>query len=161
MTYILYFLRLSEDLPSLEDVLSNSNIDIDTLENQFTLLNSKYGKSKSITTQQGGQLKSPNAKSPCKEVTEVNKKKKKNRKVKLPKNYNPAIALDLERWMPLRERSYYKGKRNKKKNMIGKGTQGAVSGFVSIFTSINIYVLVNIDTLVYLLLYLYLLVQIL
>jgi signal recognition particle subunit SRP72 len=126
------FLRLSGELPSLEEVLSNSNIDIETLENQFTLLNSKYGKSKSIVTQ--GQLKSPDAKSPGKSGQPTDaiqqKKKKKNRKVKLPKNYNPAIPLDQERWIPLRERSYYKGKRNKKKNTIGKGTQGAVSGLV-------------------------------
>jgi len=71
-------------------------------------------------------LKSPDAKSSANAAdTTAKKAKKKKRKVKLPKNYNPAIPLDLERWLPLRERSYYKGKR-RKKNAIGKGTQGAV-----------------------------------
>lgn len=113
---------LSKELPSLEEVAADSNIDIDTLESQFSLLNSKYARSKAAP--------STTAKSPDQSKTGeavVKKKKKKNRKVKLPKNYNPNIALDLERWLPLRERSYYKGRRNKKKNQIGKGTQGAVS----------------------------------
>jgi signal recognition particle subunit SRP72 len=114
-------------LPSLEDVLANSNIDIDTLESQFTLLNSKYGKTKSTATTTSGQIKSPGVKSPG-DLVELKKKKKKKRKVRLPKNYNPNIAIDPERWIPLRERSYYKGKRNKKRNVVGKGTQGAVSG---------------------------------
>lgn len=74
-------------------------------------------------------MKSPDAKSPAGTVeNELKKKKKKKRKIRLPKNYNPGIAVDPERWIPLRERSYYKGKRNKKRNTIGKGTQGAVSG---------------------------------
>ena len=68
-------------------------------------------------------------KSPGK-IGSIDTKKKKKRKGKLPKNYNPAIPVDTERWLPLRERSYYKGKRNKKKNAIGKGTQGAVSGLI-------------------------------
>ena len=113
---------LSRELPSLEEVVSQSNIDIETLESQFSLLNSKFARSKTV---QSTTPKSPDQ-SKLGEIT-VKKKKKKNRKVKLPKNYNPNIPLDMERWMPLRERSYYRGKRNKKKNQIGKGTQGAVS----------------------------------
>jgi hypothetical protein len=33
---------------------------------------------------------------------------------KLPKNYNSEVDPDPERWLPKRERSYYKGKRQKK-----------------------------------------------
>lgn len=55
------------------------------------------------------------------------KKRKKKRKTKLPKNYDAKASPDPERWMPLRERSYYRGRRKKKGN-IGKGSQGAVSG---------------------------------
>eukprot|EP01136_Pigoraptor_vietnamica_P016321 Opistho-1_new@60221 len=51
-------------------------------------------------------------------------KKKKKRRGKLPKNYDPNIPPDPERWLPRRERSNYKKtKRQKKDNM--KGTQGA------------------------------------
>ena len=44
---------------------------------------------------------------------------------KLPKN--PDAELDAERWLPRRERSYYKGKRRDKRKEISKGPQGAVS----------------------------------
>ena len=116
-------LRLSKQLPSLQDIVANSNLDIDTLDTQFSLLNFKTSKLKSSVT--SGQVKSPEQKTKAAESEKLKKKKK--RKIRLPKNFNPNIPLDKERWLPLRERSYYKGKRNKKKNAIGKGTQGAVS----------------------------------
>lgn len=48
---------------------------------------------------------------------------------KLPKNYDPKVTPDPERWLPMRERSYYRGKKKgKKKEQIGKGTQGATAG---------------------------------
>uniref|UniRef100_A0A8C6G2U8 Signal recognition particle subunit SRP72 n=1 Tax=Moschus moschiferus TaxID=68415 RepID=A0A8C6G2U8_MOSMO len=48
---------------------------------------------------------------------------------KLPKNYDPKVTPDPERWLPMRERSYYRGrKKGKKKDQIGKGTQGATAG---------------------------------
>lgn len=38
------------------------------------------------------------------------------------------MTPDPERWLPMRERSYYRGrKKGKKKDQIGKGTQGAVT----------------------------------
>lgn len=47
---------------------------------------------------------------------------------KLPKNYDPKVTPDPERWLPMRERSYYRGrKKGKKKDQIGKGTQGATT----------------------------------
>ncbi len=110
----------------MKEIQSTSNIDIDGLETQFSLLTSKYSKMK--TTLGTGQLKSPVSKPLSNDnVDLVKKTKKKKKKVKLPKNYDPSVQLDPERWIPLRERSYYRGKRNKKKqNTIGKGTQGAV-----------------------------------
>uniref|UniRef100_A0A669BCZ8 Signal recognition particle subunit SRP72 n=1 Tax=Oreochromis niloticus TaxID=8128 RepID=A0A669BCZ8_ORENI len=48
---------------------------------------------------------------------------------KLPKNYDPKVTPDPERWFPMKERSYYRGKKKgKKKDQIGKGTQGATAG---------------------------------
>ncbi|CAF0799244.1 unnamed protein product [Brachionus calyciflorus] len=114
---------LSKELPSLEDVAADSDVDVDSLESNFSLLNSKFARSKTVAST---GPKSPDQ-SKAGETSVKPKKKKKNRKVKLPKNYNPNIPLDPERWIPLRERSYYKGRRNKKRNQIGKGTQGAVS----------------------------------
>jgi len=55
------------------------------------------------------------------------KKKKRKRKIRYPKNYNPALNTppDSERWLPKRERSYYK--RRGKKNTIGRGPQGSTA----------------------------------
>uniref|UniRef100_A0A8C7USB8 Signal recognition particle subunit SRP72 n=1 Tax=Oncorhynchus mykiss TaxID=8022 RepID=A0A8C7USB8_ONCMY len=51
---------------------------------------------------------------------------------KLPKNYDPTANPDPERWLPMRERTYYRGrKKGKKKEQVGKGTQGATSGAAS------------------------------
>uniref|UniRef100_A0A8C9Y006 Signal recognition particle subunit SRP72 n=1 Tax=Sander lucioperca TaxID=283035 RepID=A0A8C9Y006_SANLU len=48
---------------------------------------------------------------------------------KAAKNYDPTGTPDPERWMPMKERSYYRGKKKgKKKEQIGKGTQGAMAG---------------------------------
>lgn len=48
---------------------------------------------------------------------------------KLPKNFDPKSTPDPERWLPIRERSYYRGrKKGKKKEQVGRGTQGATSG---------------------------------
>uniref|UniRef100_A0A452J2N6 Signal recognition particle subunit SRP72 n=1 Tax=Gopherus agassizii TaxID=38772 RepID=A0A452J2N6_9SAUR len=54
------------------------------------------------------------------------------KKGKLPKNYDPKVTPDPERWLPMRERSYYRGrKKGKKKDQIGKGTQGATTAGAS------------------------------
>ena len=39
----------------------------------------------------------------------------------LPKNFDPTGTPDPERWLPMRERTYYRGKRkNKKRGDVGK-----------------------------------------
>eukprot|EP00002_Diphylleia_rotans_P001499 TRINITY_DN1083_c0_g1_i10.p1 TRINITY_DN1083_c0_g1~~TRINITY_DN1083_c0_g1_i10.p1 ORF type:complete len:642 (-),score=184.85 TRINITY_DN1083_c0_g1_i10:1751-3676(-) len=58
---------------------------------------------------------------------EKDKKKKKKRKVRLPKNFDPTAPIDPERWLPKKQRSYY-AKKGKKKQNIGKGTQGGAMG---------------------------------
>lgn len=61
----------------------------------------------------------------------VNKRKRK-KKTKLPKNYDPNMAPDSERWLPRTERSAYRKKLNKKfkDRDIGRGTQGVASSNV-------------------------------
>lgn len=60
-------------------------------------------------------------------------KKKRKRKIRLPKKFDPNSKPDPERWLALRERSYYRGKRGKrgKQAAISKGTQGAVGSDAS------------------------------
>jgi signal recognition particle subunit SRP72 len=43
----------------------------------------------------------------------VKKKNKKKRKKKLPKNYNPNIDPDPERWLPRRERTGFKKRKDR------------------------------------------------
>ena len=114
---------LSKELPSLEDIMANSALDLDTLESQFSLLSSKYSK---LLKTGSSQVKSPDAKVKTGDNKASIEKTKKKRKIKLPKNMDPRAVIDPERWIPLKERSYYRGRRNKKKGALGKGTQGAV-----------------------------------
>ncbi|CAD5233467.1 unnamed protein product [Bursaphelenchus xylophilus] len=56
------------------------------------------------------------------------KLRKRKRKVKLPKNYDPNATPDPERWIPKTERSTFKSKKVHKKfkdRDVGRGTQGA------------------------------------
>jgi len=56
-----------------------------------------------------------------KEGAEQKKKTKKKKKL-FPKNYNPAVPPDPERWLPKWQRSYFKKKQ--RKGVLGKGPQG-------------------------------------
>merc|ERR1712130_974551 len=53
------------------------------------------------------------------------KKNKKKKKKRLPKNYNPNVAPDPERWLPRTQRSTYK---KKKKKVMRGGHQGQDGG---------------------------------
>lgn len=105
---------VSKDLPSVEKIAQD--IDVDQLESSFSTLGPKYMKKKTDTAPSPG---------PAGDVI-VKKKKKKKKKGKMPKN--PDAEIDPERWLPRRERSYYRGKRRDKRKEIGKGPQGATSG---------------------------------
>ncbi|KAM6402236.1 signal recognition particle subunit SRP72 [Pluvialis apricaria] len=106
---------LSKHLPS-SDTMS-LKVDVDALENSHgaTYVRKKAGKltGENQQKEQGqGDVK----------------KKKKKKKGKLPKNYDPKVTPDPERWLPMRERSYYRGrKKGKKKDQVGKGTQGSTT----------------------------------
>ncbi|KAI8911311.1 hypothetical protein DFJ77DRAFT_469585 [Powellomyces hirtus] len=57
------------------------------------------------------------------EETEKSKTRKRKRKQIPPKNYNPDVAPDPERWLPKRDRSTF-AKKGKGKKDIGRGPQG-------------------------------------
>uniref|UniRef100_A0A452J2M5 Signal recognition particle subunit SRP72 n=1 Tax=Gopherus agassizii TaxID=38772 RepID=A0A452J2M5_9SAUR len=108
---------LSKHLPS-SDTMS-LKVDVDALENS---------PGATYVRKKGGKLTGENQQ---KEQGDV-KKKKRKKKGKLPKNYDPKVTPDPERWLPMRERSYYRGrKKGKKKDQIGKGTQGATTAGAS------------------------------
>uniref|UniRef100_A0A8C4Y6S1 Signal recognition particle subunit SRP72 n=1 Tax=Gopherus evgoodei TaxID=1825980 RepID=A0A8C4Y6S1_9SAUR len=110
---------LSKHLPS-SDTMS-LKVDVDALENS---------PGATYVRKKGGKLTGENQQ---KEQGQGDvKKKKRKKKGKLPKNYDPKVNPDPERWLPMRERSYYRGrKKGKKKDQIGKGTQGATTAGTS------------------------------
>lgn len=95
---------LQKELPSIEAILSS--VDVEHLENKNWSLGIKYVKKSKDTPK----------------VT--SSKKKKKRKTILPKNFDPNVKPDPERWLPKYERSTYRKKKDKKQ--VGKGTQGAI-----------------------------------
>uniref|UniRef100_A0A673VWY8 Signal recognition particle subunit SRP72 n=1 Tax=Salmo trutta TaxID=8032 RepID=A0A673VWY8_SALTR len=110
---------LSKHLPSPESM--SFNVDVDELENSH---GANYVRKKAA--------KVPGDNLPKEQGQGDVKKKRKKKKGKLPKNYDPTGNPDQERWLPMRERTYYRGrKKGKKKEQVGKGTQGATSGAVS------------------------------
>ncbi len=61
--------------------------------------------------------------------------RKKKRKPRLPTSFDPNSAIDKERWLPLRERSYFR--RGKKKGFIGRGSQGVTSASASLMAALD------------------------
>lgn len=55
-------------------------------------------------------------------------RKHKKSKGKLPKNYDPNIPPDPERWLPKYERIGYRKKRDRRAKDVIKGSQGTASG---------------------------------
>ncbi|KAI4796243.1 hypothetical protein KUCAC02_027876 [Chaenocephalus aceratus] len=107
---------LSKHLPSAETMALN--VDVDELENSH---GANYVRKKAAKVI-GENL-------PKEQSQGDIKKKKKKKKGKLPKNCDLSATPDMERWLPMRERTCYRGKKKgKKKDTIGKGTQGATAG---------------------------------
>ncbi|XP_025201445.1 signal recognition particle subunit SRP72 [Melanaphis sacchari] len=101
----------SKQLPPLD----LQDTDIDLLENTNWMMGSKLIKKSTLKPDFAGSK------------TEVEKKRKKKRKIILPKNFNPDVPPNPERWLPRHERTGYRKKKDRrnKETGIGKGTQGA------------------------------------
>ncbi|KAL1916119.1 uncharacterized protein VTP21DRAFT_6123 [Calcarisporiella thermophila] len=100
-------------LPEMESLMA---LDAEQLEGSVPGVRGRsYGKSKLESSDQ-------------RLLAQKLKAKRKKRKPRLPKNYDPNKQPDPERWLPRRERSTYKMKGKKKANLL-RGSQGtAVSG---------------------------------
>jgi len=111
---------VSKSLPSPDKLASN--VDVDALESGTCTFGPKYIKKSAGKADHS----SPKPMSPSSGgVDDPQKtKKKRKRKGKLPQNLDAPI--DPERWLPRRERSYYKGKRRDKRREF-KGPQGAAA----------------------------------
>ena len=63
--------------------------------------------------------------------------KKKKRKARLPKQFDPSVPADPERWLPLKERSYYRRGRKKGFTSVGRGTQGTSAATAAITAQLD------------------------
>ncbi|EZA47743.1 hypothetical protein DMN91_012368 [Ooceraea biroi] len=107
---------LSKKLPPLRDLAETT--DVDALESSNWVIGTKVVKKKV----------EPSPGKPVSDVKMQKKHKKRKRRGKLPKNYDPNVAPDPERWLPRHERSGFRKKRDRRNRDTMKGTQGAATG---------------------------------
>jgi len=114
----------SKQLPPLDF----QDTDIDLLESTNWMMGSKLIKKSTLKPDPAGSK------------AEVEKKRKKKRKIILPKNFNPDVPPNPERWLPRHERTGYRKKKDRrnKETGIGKGTQGASNASSEQFNIKNI-----------------------
>ncbi|TRY68710.1 hypothetical protein TCAL_06202 [Tigriopus californicus] len=114
-------LATSKKLPEFREV----DVDVDGLENSAF-----FGPKHSKKTPKAGGVASPDAsKNPPGSDLVKKKKPKKKRKTKLPKNYDPTVEPDPERWLPKRERTgHRRPKRDRRKGEKFTGAQGTAAG---------------------------------
>lgn len=107
---------------------NNSYVNVDALEISDTILYGERYRQKKET-----KPEIPDAEI----VTGKRRTRKRKRKIILPKNFDPKIPPDPERWLPKQERTAFKKKLNKKHRDrdIGRGTQGAVSSSPQVETA--------------------------
>ncbi|RUS82662.1 hypothetical protein EGW08_009565 [Elysia chlorotica] len=124
--------QISKDLPTVDKI--TEGVDMDALEASFSTLGPKYMKKqqplKGETSPASGDARSG-------DTLMLKKKQRKKKKGKLPKNCEPGSDIDPERWLPRKERSYYRGKRKDKRKEIGKGTQGMSAASQAIADSLD------------------------
>ena len=128
-------LASSKKLPRFNN--DYSSVDVDALETS-TFLGAKHA-TRSAATVSGGKATTPgqnkimSPKAPKANALGENsamKKKKKRKNRHLPKNFNPDVDPDPERWLPRRERTgYRKPKRDRRKGAEKfTGAQGTAGG---------------------------------
>uniref|UniRef100_A0A0B7AE88 Signal recognition particle subunit SRP72 n=1 Tax=Arion vulgaris TaxID=1028688 RepID=A0A0B7AE88_9EUPU len=124
--------EISKDLPAVSKIVQG--LDVDMLEASFSSIGPKYMKKQpqkgETSPGQSGDMKSGDA-------LMMKKKQRKKKKGKLPKNCEVGGDVDPERWLPRKERSYYRGKRKDKRKEIGKGTQGATAATQALTDSLD------------------------
>ena len=108
--------RAEELTKSLQSFEAAGVVDVDALEQMpsFRHTRRQVQKPEGVSETQGEK----------KDSVVKDKKRKRKRKPKLPKNYNPSATPDPERWLPLRERSYFRKGRKKGALVTSRGSQG-------------------------------------
>ena len=121
--------RAEEQSRLLPQAIRDSQVDVDALEQMPSFKLHRQTELASKTTLMEAKTSEGAAKE---------KKKRKKRKKRLPKNFDQAALPDPERWLPLRERSYYR--RGRKKGFVGsvgRGTQGSSAATATITAQLD------------------------
>ena len=103
--------KVEEVSRALPPLLAADELDVDALEQMASFRHSRRQAQKAEPDKSKAEF--------------VVKTKKRKRKQRLPKKFDPSQAPDPERWLPLRERSYYRKGRRKGFLAVGRGTQGS------------------------------------
>lgn len=104
--------KVEEVCRSLPPLPAGGEVDVDALEQMASFRHTRRQAQKPETDQNRAEV-----------ATKTGKRKRKQ-KQKLPKKFDPSLPPDPERWLPLRERSYYRKGRRKGFLSVGRGTQG-------------------------------------
>ncbi len=127
-------LAASKKLPKF----NYGSVDVDALESS-TFLGAKHASRTAGQTRTPGGVASPKVskvESPGADAGEepVKKKKKKRKNRHIPKNFNPDVDPDPERWLPRRERTgYRKPRKDRRKGEKFTGAQGTAAGQSEVF----------------------------
>nr|XP_002130413.1 signal recognition particle subunit SRP72-like [Ciona intestinalis] len=118
--------QASEDLPSLSDL--SVHVDVDDLERNASRITPRYVKKQKEKDVVEVNVATSLVSEGTSNIEIIKTKKRKKKKNPKPQNFRENYTPDDERWLPLRERSYYKGRRkDRKKGGVGKGTQGGAN----------------------------------
>ncbi|KAI3385470.1 hypothetical protein SNEBB_007029 [Seison nebaliae] len=135
--------ELSLKIPSEHDVIMTDDQDgmsAQEIDEQFTItiLRRQQMADAAAAVKAAQEKKKEMEKQHREDEERLSRKRERNklrrkRRVKKPKNFLsiPIEQLDAERWLPLKERSYFRGKRrrknDKKQSQLAKGTQGTTN----------------------------------
>nr|XP_022915119.1 signal recognition particle subunit SRP72 [Onthophagus taurus] len=122
-------IKLGSKLYKLEEIVEG--LDTDSVESSAWLSTKKSAVSKSGENSPGSTPSTPLLDG----QNGVSKKKRKShkKKGKLPKNYDPKVPPNPERWLPKYERTGYRKKRDRRVKDVIKGSQGTASGQAELF----------------------------
>ena len=118
-------LEASKKLPDF----SRGSVDVDALESGAFLGTKGAAKKVGKVALASPKPKTPGEKEGEEDLVVKKKKKKKRKKRHMPKNYNPDVDPDPERWLPKRERTgYRKTRKERRKGEKFTGAQGTAAG---------------------------------
>ena len=111
-----------------QDTKPPASFNLDSIESNFLNQSAKLKKKTKKEPDALSPKVDPTGKKSRSADVAAGAKQKRKRRPRLPKNFDPNVKPDPERWLPKIERSTYKKKKDKRGNQaINKGTQGSTA----------------------------------